>query len=170
MTILYYYYHWILSFTVGLWDFPGLSLETENLITLNTANREFNDMYTSLGGQDVSRRPLRFYWTISYKSTALQLEVAESAWTLSTLLFLPYLLQAYAMYYILSVNNRRPCQNKPCSKMCWFMNKFQWNCSLLFWDAMSEKLIFQCVLFMVGWNTSFPQSAIDWSGPINKYK
>lgn len=47
---LYYYYHWILSFTVGLWDFPGLSLETENLITLNTANREFNDMYTSLGG------------------------------------------------------------------------------------------------------------------------
>lgn len=93
MTILYYYYHWILSFTVGLWDFPGLSLETENLITLNTANREFNDMYTSLGGQDVSRCPLRFYWTISYKSTALQLEVAESAWTLFTLLSLPYLLQ-----------------------------------------------------------------------------
>lgn len=118
MTILYYYYHWILSFTVGLWDFPGLSLETENLITLNTANREFNDMYTSLGGRDVSCRPLRFYWTISYKSTALQLEVSESAWTLSTLLSLPYLLQAYAMYYILSVNNRRPCQNKQCIVKC----------------------------------------------------
>ena len=26
--------------------------------------------------------------------------------------------------------------------------------AVLFWDAMSGKLIFQCILFMVGWNTS----------------
>lgn len=74
MTTSYYYYHWILSFTVGLWDFPGLSLETENLITPNTANRGFNDMYMSLGGLDVSClpwdfiEPFRTSWLYNWKS------------------------------------------------------------------------------------------------------
>lgn len=127
-------------------------------------------MYMSLGGLDVSRlpwdfiEPFRTSWLHNWKS------LMKVHGHFPHFYFCPVAFAVHAVYFILSVNNRRLRQNKQCSKMCWFMNKFQWNCSLLFWDAMSEKLIFQCVLFMVGWNTSFPQSAIDWSRPINKYK